>query len=309
MSSIAYIYHPACSLHDMGDGHPECPERLNAIEDRMRTAHIFDFVRHYEAPEATRKQLARVHDSKYIDTVLSFSKKTTNAHLDPDTLITPQTPQAALRAAGAAIYATDLVIKKQAKAAFCAVRPPGHHAEHAQAMGFCFFNNIAVAAAHALYEYGLSRVAIVDFDVHHGNGTEHIFQKEKRVLFCSSFQHPFYPYSGAETQSDHIVNSPLPAGAGSDQFRQAVLEQWIPALNKFSPQMLFISAGFDAHYDDDMSHMRLYDHDYSWITQELMVIADKYCEGRIVSTLEGGYELFSLGRSVAAHIKTLMRIN
>lgn len=307
MSNVAYIYHPDCLHHDMGIGHPECPARFSAIEDQLIASNLFDFVRHHQAPEATREQLMRVHDKKYVNHVLSFENKQSE-YLDPDTMITPQTPKAALRAAGALVMATELVIKKQAKAAFCNVRPPGHHALHKQAMGFCFFNNVAVGAAHAIHHFGLRKVAVVDFDVHHGNGTEDIFRNEPRVLFCSSFEHPFYPFCGAETVKDHIINVPLTAGTGSDKFREAVLEHWIPALHKFEPQMIFISAGFDAHRDDDMSHVHLSERDYTWLTQELLVIADKFADGRVVSTLEGGYELHSLGRSVAAHLKALMRL-
>ncbi len=308
MTQIAYIYHPDCQLHDMGDGHPECPERFAAIEDQLMAANLFDFLRHYEAPLATKEQLCRVHDKHYVDHILSFAHKE-RAHLDPDTVITNKTPPAALRSAGAAVFATDLVLGKKAKTAFCNVRPPGHHAMKAQAEGFCFFNNVAVGAAHAIHHYGLRKVAIVDFDVHHANGTEDIFKDEPRVLLCSSFEHPFYPYCGADTVSNHIVNVPLPAGTRSDSFREAILTKWIPALIKFEPQMLFISAGFDAHQDDDMSHFFLTDRDYTWITQELLRVADRCCEGRIVSMLEGGYELHSLARSVTAHLRVLMRMN
>lgn len=312
--SIAYIYHPDCALHNMGDGHPEQPQRLDAIEDRMRAANLFDFVRHHEAPLANKQHLTKVHNSNYVDKVLSFSKLKDGeyTHLDPDTMIINKTPNAALRAAGAGILATDLILGKHkhaTKIAFCNVRPPGHHAESAQAMGFCFFNNIAVAAAHAIHDYGLRRVAIVDFDVHHGNGTEAIFRSEKRVLFCSTFQHPFYPYSGDGIISEHIINTPLAAGCSGDKFREAVINHWIPALTKFAPEMIFISAGFDAHIEDDMAHFRLTEADYAWVTKELLLIADKFSDGRIVSMLEGGYNLSALGRSVAAHLRVLMRMD
>ncbi|WP_353572557.1 histone deacetylase family protein [Candidatus Albibeggiatoa sp. nov. BB20] len=311
--SIAYIYHPDCLEHEMGEGHPEQPARINAIEDRMRMAHIFDFVRHHEAPLAEKKYLTRVHDAKYVDKVLSFASLPDGEHnyLDPDTIITNKTPKAALRAAGAAVLATDLVLghKHQHKVAFCNVRPPGHHAERGGAMGFCFFNNVAVAAAHAVHDYGLRRVAIIDFDVHHGNGTEDIFRSEPRILFCSSFQHPFYPFSGGDVISDHIINVPLPAGTGGDKFREAVIMHWIPALTKFAPEMIFISAGFDAHAEDEMSNFMLRETDYAWVTKELLVIADKFSDGRVVSMLEGGYDLSSLARSVTAHLKVLMRMD
>ena len=306
---MAYLHHPECLLHDMGKGHPERASRINAIEDQLQMSHLMDLVRYYKAPLATRTQLAQVHDTKYIDTILNFTKKSEVVYLDPDTVLMSETPQAALRAAGAVIQAVDLVLTKQHQVAFCNIRPPGHHALHHQAMGFCFFNNVAAGAAHAITKYGLNRVAIVDFDVHHGNGTEAIFTQEPRVMLCSTFQHPFYPYCGADTVSDHIINVPLAAGSGSDKFREAVLMHWIPNLHKFAPQLIFISAGFDAHADDDMSHLRLRENDYAWVTREILVIADKYANGRVVSTLEGGYELQSLGRSVVAHLKVLMRMD
>jgi len=306
--SIAYLHHPACLLHNMGTGHPESAARLYAIEDQLRASHLMDFMRHYEAPKATFQQLARVHDVKYIDHILNFNEKQGTTYLDPDTVLMAETPEAALRAAGALIHATDLVLSNQHQVAFCNIRPPGHHALRAQAMGFCFFNNIAVGATHAIEAYGLERVAIADFDVHHGNGTEAIFANEPRVMLCSSFQHPFYPGVGADTVSDHIINVPLPAGTRGDEFRDAVTNQWLPALHEFVPQMIFISAGFDAHENDDMSMMCLQANDYAWVTQEILAIADKYAEGRIVSTLEGGYELHALAQSVAAHVEVLMRI-
>lgn len=305
---IAYIYHPDCLLHEMGSGHPERPDRVQAIEKQLKASQLMDSLACYEAPKATRQQLARVHDSKYIDKILNHNDKKGSVYLDPDTMLTPQTPQAALRAAGALVHATDLVLTQKHKAVFCNIRPPGHHALRDRAMGFCFFNNVAVGAAHAIEAYGLNRVAIVDFDVHHGNGTEAIFKKEPRVMLCSTFQHPFYPYSGADTFSEHIINVPLRAGTTGDQFREAVILHWLPALHKFAPQIIFISAGFDAHENDNISFMRLHKNDYAWVTQEILVIADKYAKGRIVSTLEGGYELRALGRSVEAHLKVLMRI-
>jgi len=301
---IAYLHNVDCQLHDMGAGHPERPARINAIEDQLRASQLIDSMRHYDAPKATRTQLERVHDTKYIDKILAFDGSYT--YLDPDTMLTTQTPQAALRAAGAVVHATDLVLTNKHKVAFCNIRPPGHHALPDRAMGFCFFNNVTVGAAHALAEYGLSRVAIVDFDVHHGNGTEAIFTDEPRVMLCSTFQHPFYPHSGADTVSDHIINMPLAAGSGGDEFREAIIKHCLPALHKFAPQMIFISAGFDAHADDNISSLNLHENDYAWVTKQILVIANKYAEGRIVSTLEGGYELSALGQSVAAHIKAFI---
>jgi acetoin utilization deacetylase AcuC-like enzyme len=306
---IAYIHHPDCLLHEMGAGHPEQPARINAIADQMRASHLMDLVHQYEAPLATREQLARVHDLPYIDKVLNLNDEDAYVFLDPDTMQMPQTKPAALRAAGALIQATDLVLTNTHKTAFCNVRPPGHHALPDRAMGFCFFNNVAVGAAHAIEKYGLNKVAILDFDVHHGNGTEAIFTNDPRVMLCSTFEHPFYPYSGAETVSDHIINVPLAAYVAGDIFRAAVTKFWLPALEHFAPQMLFISAGFDAHKADSISSLRLHEEDYTWVTQEIVAIADKYAEGRIVSTLEGGYELRALGRSVVAHLEVLMRKN
>jgi len=305
---IAYINHPDCLLHDMGSGHPERAARINAIADQMNASQLMDLVHYYDAPKATRQQLARVHDDQYIDEIITYEGKEGYTYFGPDAVLSPHTPQAALRAAGALIHATDLVLTNKHKVAFCNIRPPGHHALRDQAMGFCFFNNIAVGVAHAIEEYGLNRVAIVDFDVHHGNGTEAIFTDEPRVMLCSTFQHPFYPGVGADTVSDHIINVPLPAGTTGEKFREAVTTHWLPALHKFAPQMIFISAGFDAHQDDHMAMLNLCDNDYAWVTQEILGIADKYTEGRIVSTLEGGYELQALGRSVVAHLKVLMRM-
>lgn len=305
---LAYLHHSDCLLHDMGLGHPEAPTRLHAIEDQLISSKLVDFIRYYEAPLATRQQLVRVHHPKYIDKILNFQDQPGSTYLDPDTLLTGNTPQAALRAAGAAVFATDLVLTHQHRIAFCNVRPPGHHALSDRAMGFCFFNNVAVGASHALAHYGLNRVAILDFDVHHGNGTEEIFQHDSRVLLCSTFQHPFYPYSGAEGGNNHILNVPLPAGTSGDQFRQAILTHWLPALHKFAPELIFISAGFDAHIEDDMSQFRLHTADYAWVTQEILLVADKYAQGRVISTLEGGYALSALARSVTAHVKVLMRL-
>jgi acetoin utilization deacetylase AcuC-like enzyme len=263
-------------------------------------------VRQYDAPRAKREHLELAHDSDYITSIFTDAPHEGVLMLDDDTSMMPNTLDAALRSAGAVVNAVDLVMTNQAKAAFCAVRPPGHHAERDRAMGFCYFNNIAVGAAYAIEKYGLERVAIIDFDVHHGNGTENIFKDDPRVMFCSSFQHPFYPFTGHETNSDHIINIPLAAGARGADFKQAVTEHWIPALDKFAPQLVMISAGFDAHIEDEMSHIGLRESDYDWITTELKTIADKHAEGRIVSSLEGGYSLSALARSVVAHLNALL---
>ena len=301
----AYISHPLCLKHDMGIHHPECPARIHAIEDQLIASGLMDYLQHHDAPEATREQLLRVHDAAHLDHVAATSPAQGIVYIDGDTAMNPYTYQAALRAAGAAVLAVDLVMAGRVENAFCGVRPPGHHAERARAMGFCLFNNVAVGAAHALEHHGLKRVAIADFDVHHGNGTEDIFRNDPRVMLCSTFQHPFYPDSGADSGNEHIINVPLAAGAGSGEFRAAVTEHWLPALEAFRPEMIFISAGFDAHRDDDMSMLRLSEPDYAWVTAELKRIAEQYAQRRIVSVLEGGYELHALGRSVAAHIKLL----
>ncbi len=304
--NTALIRHAACALHDVGDHHPECPERLDAISDRLLCAGLDGLLDHHEAPEVTREQLLRVHHADYVDRVLAAGPSHGLVHLDPDTALMPATLPAALRAAGAAVLAVDLVMQGRAGNAFCAIRPPGHHAVPGAAMGFCIFNNVAVAAAHALATYGLQRIAIVDFDVHHGNGTEDMFVDDARVLVCQTFQHPFYPYQGADTRSSHIVNVPLAAGSGSSQFRAAIRDHWLPALEAFAPQMLFISAGFDAHRDDPMAYLKLVDGDYAWVTRQLTDMAIRHCGGRIVSTLEGGYDLSALGRAVGEHIRVLI---
>ncbi|MBI2311109.1 MAG: histone deacetylase family protein [Betaproteobacteria bacterium] len=303
--STAYITHPDCHLHDMGSYHPECPARLRAIEDQLIASGLINYFDHHDAPLVTREQLKRVHAEHYIDAVESSAPERGIVHLDPDTAMNPHTLQAARRAAGAVILATDLVMGKKAVNAFCCVRPPGHHAERARAMGFCFFNNVAVGAAHALEHHGLERVAVVDFDVHHGNGTEDIFSGDPRVVMVSTFQHPFYPYSGIDGRSSRMVNVPLAAYSSGVQFREAVNEHWLPALERFKPRMIFISAGFDAHREDDMASLALVEADYAWVTEQVKEIARKHAEGRIVSVLEGGYEFSALGRSVASHLKVL----
>jgi acetoin utilization deacetylase AcuC-like enzyme len=301
----AYVTHPSCLLHDMGSGHPESPARLRAIDDRLHAAHLFDHLSHREAPRAQREHLLRVHAAAYVDFVEAASPSEGLRELDPDTSMNPHTLDAAYHAAGGAVMAVDLVMRGEAANAFVACRPPGHHATRSQAMGFCIFNNVAVAAAHALAAHGLERVAIVDFDVHHGNGTEDIFGDEPRVMLCSTFQHPFYPFRGADTASAHIVNVPLPAGTAGSSYREAFSARILPRLEAFRPQMLFCSAGFDGHREDDMAQFGLIESDYVWITEQVMDVAARHAGGRIVSVLEGGYDLSSLGRSVAAHIKTL----
>src|SRR5512139_737937 len=301
----AYITHPSYLLHDMGSRHPESPARLRAIDDRLHAAHLFDHLTHLEATRVQRSQLLRVHDAAYIDAIEAASPNEGIRVLDPDTSMNPHSLEAAYHAAGGAVLAVDSVMGGTVANAFVAVRPPGHHATHNRAMGFCIFNNVAVAAAHALAQHGLARVAIVDFDVHHGNGTEDIFRDDPRLMLCSTFQHPFYPFRGADTVSEHIVNVPLPAGTAGPAYREAFGAHILPRLEAFRPQMLLFSAGFDGHREDDMAQFGLVEADYVWITEQVMEVAARHAAGRIVSVLEGGYDLSSLGRSAAAHIRTL----
>jgi len=304
-AATAFITHGECLRHDMGAYHPECPARLAAIDDALIAGRIADFIAHYEAPLAAEEHLLRVHPRPYVEAIRAAAPARGIVHLDPDTAMCPATLAAALRAAGAGVLATDLVVAGKHASAFCSVRPPGHHATRTRAMGFCIFNNVAVAAKHALEHHGLERVAIVDFDVHHGNGTEEIFADDARVLMVSTFQHPFYPYSGTEDPAANMVNVPLAAGTGSAGFREAVEKAWLPALAAFAPQMVFFSAGFDAHVEDDMAMLRFADADYAWVTGQVKRVADRSGQGRIVSMLEGGYALGALGRSVVQHLKAL----
>ena len=303
---LAVISHSDCLEHDAGPLHPECRQRLEVIDNQLLMSGLDFASRRYDAPPVSREALARVHDPDYIARVYAMAPEAGSVQIDGDTVMSPGTLAAAERAAGAGVMAIDLLMNAEASAVFCAVRPPGHHAEHDKALGFCLFNNIAVAAAHALATYGFERVAIADFDVHHGNGTEDIFRNDRRVLFCSSFQHPFYPFTGHGSDTANLVDVPLLAGSDGTDFRVAVSEHWLPALHRFRPQCLFISAGFDAHVHDDMSSLALTDADYAWVTSELNAIAQEHCDGRIVSMLEGGYDLTALPRSVVAHLRELL---
>ena len=303
--STAYISHTDCLRHEMGRHHPECPERLQAIEDQLILSRIDYFFTRIDPPLASEDQLALVHTKEHIEKIKSHAPQEGYYSIDGDTTMNPHTWQAALRSAGGAIAAVDAVMSGQVKNAFTCLRPPGHHAEPDQAMGFCFFNNIAIAAKHALEHHGLERVAVIDFDVHHGNGTEAAFKNDERVLMCSYFQHPFYPYSGADLNLPNMLNVPLPAYAAGEAVREVVECQWLPRLREFKPQFIFISAGFDVHREDDMGQMGLVEADYAWITRQLMTVANQTAEGRIVSCLEGGYNLSALARSVVAHLKEL----
>lgn len=290
----------------MGPYHPECPDRLHAIGDRLISAGLDGYLRHYTAPAATHDQLARVHGEGYIATIEAESPVSGLHFIDPDTAMNPHSLTAARHAAGALVLATDLVVRGECRSAFCAVRPPGHHAERNRAMGFCLFNNVAVGSAHALAVHGIGRIAVIDFDVHHGNGTEDIFAGNARVLMVSTFQHPLYPYSGTESAGANMVNIPLVAGSGSEAFRDAVRDHWLPALEHHRPEIIYISAGFDAHREDPLAGLKLTEADYAWVTRELVAVARKHAHGRIVSTLEGGYALSALGRSAAEHIRELV---
>ncbi len=297
--------HPACLAHDTGPTHAERPERLSAVTNALHVA--FPHLSWHEAPRASRGQLLRAHTPALLEQVLE-TRPRERIFLDADTVLSPASAEAALRAAGAVAAAVDAVLGGQATRAFCAVRPPGHHATADVAMGFCLFNNIAVGALHALASHGLERVAIVDFDVHHGNGSQAIFEHDRRVLFASSHQLPLYPGTGArdETGDGNIVNAPLPPNAGSALFRAAWTERLLPAVDAFKPQLLMISAGFDAHRLDPLAQLQLEAADFAWITAELVALAKRHCGGRIVSTLEGGYDLTALAESSVAHVGALL---
>jgi len=299
--------HPACLLHDPGPGHAERPARLHAVLQALDHDR-FAALDRIEAPQAIREQLQRVHSAAHVREILLGAPPDDMLALDPDTVMGPGSTEAALRAAGAMVAAVDAVLGGSARRAFCAVRPPGHHATRDQAMGFCLFNNIAVGAAHALVAHGLKRVAIADFDVHHGNGTQAIFEHEPRVLFASSHQSPLYPDSGREDERGvgNIVNGTLSPGAGSHEFRELWDSVLLPRLHAFKPQLVLVSAGFDAHRNDPLADIRLGQEDYAWITERLAALADAHAGGRLISTLEGGYDLAALAASVSAHVGALM---
>ena len=303
--TTAIYTHPDCALHEMGAGHPESPMRLKAILAALEASGLASKLSMREAPQAEREHLERVHDAQHVDLVFEAAPQRGYAYLDPDTSMNPKSLSAALHAAGAVVSATDAVMSREAANAFCAVRPPGHHATPTRPMGFCIFNNVAIGAMHAIERHGLERVAVLDFDVHHGNGTEDAFHEDPRVMLCSTFQHPYYPYCGADSGNAHIINVPLPAMTDGRGFREAVERFWIPALDDFSPQMLFVSAGFDAHRDDPLAYLKLDDEDYRWVTQKLVEVAARHSQGRVVSTLEGGYNPEALGRCVVEHVRVL----
>jgi len=300
------ITHPACLAHEMGPGHPESPERLQAVLEALE-APAFAPVPRREAVRATRAQLVSVHDERLVDTLIASAPECGYLHIDADTRMSPGSLEAALRAAGALVQAVDAVMAGETKRAFCAVRPPGHHATHDVAMGFCLFNSVAIGARHALEAHGLMRVAIVDFDVHHGNGTQDIFWNDARVLYASCHQWPLYPGTGAPTErgAGNIVNVPLAPGTGSHEFRTACRERLLPEIERQAPELVLISAGFDAHRLDPLANLNLTAEDYGWITGELVAIAERHANGRVVSTLEGGYSLTALRASTTEHCTAL----
>lgn len=317
MGKTGYYTHRDFWKHEMGRGHPECPERLDAIEDRLLSSGVGDALERGEVPLATMEQLLLAHTPEHVEHLQSLAQRLVadapaggpdHAQIDPDTSMNGFTMLAARRAAGAGIAATDAVIAGELENAFCAVRPPGHHACRDKAMGFCFFNNVAIAARHALEKHGLKRVAIVDFDVHHGNGTEDILSNDPRVLMVGIFQHPFYPYSGADHPAPNMLNVPVPAYTRGMDVRELIEAIWMPRLEEFKPQMIFVSAGFDAHRNDDLAQLGLNENDYYWITSRIHDVARRFSNGRIVSLLEGGYNLDALASSVEAHLRVLAEV-
>jgi acetoin utilization deacetylase AcuC-like enzyme len=314
VNKTGYFTHPDCWKHEMGAGHPECPERLDAIDNRLLVSGVGDALVKREASAAPIADIELAHGRMYVAALRGLTDGLreeidaggpTHAQIDPDTSLNVHTWDAALRAAGAAIDATDAVMAGEMDNAFCSVRPPGHHACKDKAMGFCFFNNATIAARYALERHGLKRVAIVDFDVHHGNGTENIVAGDQRILMVSFFQHPFYPEGGARSTASNLVNVPVPAYTKGEQVRDLIEAHWLPRLDAYKPEMVFISAGFDAHRADDMGQMGLVEEDYAWITHRIMEVAQRHAKGRIVSCLEGGYNLDALAFSVESHIRVL----
>jgi len=314
VNKTGYFTHPHCRKHEMGAGHPECPERLDAIDDRLLLTGVADALDRREAPEAGEADLELAHGRMHIAALRGLAARLADeisaggppyAQIDPDTSMNVHTWDAALRAAGAALAATDAVMAGEIENAFCAVRPPGHHACRDKAMGFCFFNNVALAARYALERHGLQRVAVVDFDVHHGNGTEDILSGDGRVLMVGLFQHPFYPHSGTNHPAANMLNVPVAAYTRGPAIREMIQASWLPRLEAFRPQMIFVSAGFDAHREDDLGQLGLVEDDYAWITARIKDVARRHAQGRIVSSLEGGYHLDALARSVEAHVRVL----
>lgn len=308
MTTLLYT-HASCVEHDPGTYHPECPDRLRSVNKALG-ADAFKALVRREAPEAGIEDIERVHVQSYVETLLENVPKSGKVHLDPDTAMSPKSGEAALRASGAVCSAIDAIVAGEARNAFCAVRPPGHHAEASRAMGFCLFNSVAVGAQYARAKHGMERVAVVDFDVHHGNGTQHSFENDKNLFYASSHQYPAYPGTGLTDETgvaDNVCNMPMRPGAGSAEFRKGYENAILPSLRAFKPELLIVSAGFDAHADDPLAQIMLKTEDFGWVTERLLEVAEDCCAGRVVSSLEGGYDLDALGASVALHVKTLMR--
>lgn len=310
MPETAFISHPTCSLHEMGTHHPESSERLSAIQDGLIELRIADRLLYQEAVAIDLDLLATVHSRQHINWLLHHQAATQNDYfsIDGDTAMNAHSLSAARFAAGAGIVAIDGLYNQTIDNAFCAVRPPGHHAEKNRAMGFCFFNNIAIAANYAKYQYTVKRIAIVDFDVHHGNGTEDIVSGNNNILYCSSYQYPLFPYPDARLAKDNCLHAPMPSGTSSQAFRDCYTHRILPAVDRFRPELILISAGFDGHRDDPLADWLLVEADYAWVTKAIVQLAEQHCQGRIVSFLEGGYDLPALGRSAAIHIKCLAHL-
>ena len=307
--TVAYLTHPSSTQHEMGPHHPECLDRVLVIDDYLRAQGLVDFMREETAPAATREVILRAHSAELLDELEAIAPLQGYAGIDGDTTMNPFTMNAVLHAVGAAVRAVDLVCTGEVQRAFCNIRPPGHHAERNRAMGFCFLNSAAIAVLHALEAHGLQRVALVDFDVHHGNGSEEILVEQcnaGRVLMVSTFQHHLYPGTGDKPMAANMVNVSLAAYSKGDAMRAAVTDRWLPALNAFEPELIVISAGFDAHRDDELASLGWVEADYRWVTQQIVAVANEYAQGRIVSTLEGGYALGALARSVGEHVKVLI---
>ena len=306
MTTAYYTADAICRAHDMGEGHPEQPGRLIAIEKGLDVVGIADRLDRRSAPPADTALVKRVHDPLHIDQLYDMAPRHDRIPLDEDTLLTPDTLAAARYGAGAGVAAVDAVMAGDIANAFCAIRPPGHHAEYSKAMGFCFFNNIAIAARHAIDHHGLERVAIVDFDVHHGNGTEDVMRDEPRVLFCSSYQNPLFPHTDDASIPGKLIKTPLRGGTAARVFRDAIERDWIPALHEHKPQLILVSAGFDAHRSDPLADLNLETEDFAWVTERILDVAETHCGGRVVSMLEGGYALDALAASAAVHVRTLL---
>ncbi len=307
--TLAYISHPSFVLHSMGEFHPECPARVTAISDRLIARGLMSHMQVFEAPAANVAQISRAHSAGHYERLLAASPTEGLRHIDPDTAMSPHTLDAALHAAGAAVLAADLVCTGQARRAFCNVRPPGHHATAAAAMGFCFFNNVAIGIRHAMAVHGIKRIALVDFDVHHGNGSEDIFAGDHGVLMVSTFQSSLYPFSGEVPAGQNICSVPLAPYSGGGEMRAAVTDRWMQRLDDFEPEMIWVSAGFDAHRSDELGQLRWVEADYRWISQQIRAVANRHGQGRIVSSLEGGYDLQALSSSVEEHVRVLLDVD